>query len=59
MQHDWDILYSFGREKDRVTWNLMLLASNEPTVSENIVAMAIGKHWSVYVTLSFVQTPAL
>jgi len=71
MQHDWDILYSFGSKKkkrkekgytwDRVmgSWNLMLLASNEPTVSENIVAMAIGKHWSVYVTLSFVQTPAL
>ena len=41
------------------SWNLMLLASNEPTVSENIVAMAIGKHWSVYVTLSLVHTSAL
>jgi hypothetical protein len=73
MQHDWDILYSIllgGKKKKRkgCTWDRVMhglmesgaaRVKREPTVSENIVAMAIGKHWSVYVTLSFVHTPAL
>lgn len=50
------------RDRVMVSWNLMLLASNEPTVSENIVdwqwQLASIIH-SEYVTLSFVHTPAL
>lgn len=71
MQHDWDILYSFGRKRRRrnglykgsghgvMESDAALVKRAHGMVSENIAAMAIGKHWSVYVTLSFVHTPAL
>jgi hypothetical protein len=59
----WEEKKRKGYTWDRVMHGLMesgaARVKREPTVSENIVAMAIGKHWSVYVTLSFVHTPAL